>query len=78
VSTDTAHFARKELTIRGVRSGRREDLEWVLEAAATGSIRVPPVISWPLERIDEAFLALQAGTVSGQAVIDLSSGRKLR
>jgi D-arabinose 1-dehydrogenase-like Zn-dependent alcohol dehydrogenase len=75
VTTDSAHLARKELTVRGVRSGRREDLEWVFEGCATGALKPPPVSVWPLEQIDDAFAALKEGVVAGKAVIDLTKSR---
>lgn len=76
VDTHTAPLARKELTIRGVRSGRREDLERVLAATAAGEIRTPEATVWPLAEIDAAFAALRAGTVAGKAVIDLTTTRR--
>ena len=78
VDTHFASLARKELAIRGVRSGRREDLERVLAAAATGEIRTPEATVWPLAEIDEAFAALRAGRVAGKAVIELTTTRRDR
>jgi 2-desacetyl-2-hydroxyethyl bacteriochlorophyllide A dehydrogenase len=69
VETSTAPLARKELRVEGVRSGRREDLERVLAAAASGELRLPEIETWPLDRIDDAFAALRGGEVAGKAVI---------
>jgi 2-desacetyl-2-hydroxyethyl bacteriochlorophyllide A dehydrogenase len=66
---DLAYAARKELHVRGVRSGSRDDLEHVLALAAAGEIPVPPVQSWPLTEINHALAQLRAGTVHGKAVI---------
>src|SRR4029077_1126533 len=38
-----APLARKELTVVGVRSGRREDLERIVALAASRAIRLPPI-----------------------------------
>jgi propanol-preferring alcohol dehydrogenase len=78
VEPHMAPLARKELSIRGVRSGRREDLERVLAAVAAGDVRAPEATVWPLAEIDAAFAALRAGTVSGKAVIELSTTRRNR
>jgi 2-desacetyl-2-hydroxyethyl bacteriochlorophyllide A dehydrogenase len=68
-SLDLAPVARKELTIRGVRSGSRRDLEEALELAASGEIRLPAVSTWNIEEINDAFRALRLGEVGGKAVI---------
>ncbi len=67
---DFAPIARKELTVRGVRSGSRADLERVLGLAAEHRIGLPSVSNWPLEQIDQAFAALRSGSVGGKAVIN--------
>lgn len=64
-----APLARKELRIVGVRSGSRRDLVHVLEAAATTTIRLPPVTIWPLRDINAAVAALRDRSVAGKAVI---------
>ena len=66
---DLAAVARKEARIVGIRSGRRADLEAVLDAAATGEIRLPQISEWPLAEINDAFAALRARTIPGKAVI---------
>ena len=73
---DLAPAARKELTIRGVRSGSRADLIEALELAARGELRLPPISIWPLGRINEAFEALRRGAVEGKAVIDLNERKE--
>jgi 2-desacetyl-2-hydroxyethyl bacteriochlorophyllide A dehydrogenase len=66
---DFAPLARKELAVRGIRSGSRADLEHVLALAARRELAVPPVRTWPLAQINEAFAALRRGEVEGKAVI---------
>jgi len=66
-------IARKELTVCGVRSGSREDLLRVLDLASSGRIRLPPVTTWPLEEINDAFTALRRGEVAGKAVITVAA-----
>jgi propanol-preferring alcohol dehydrogenase len=68
-SFDLAQVARKELTIRGIRSGSRADLLEVMDLAATGRIRLPPIQVWPLAQINDAFAALRERRVDGKAVI---------
>ena len=71
VEADMAPLARKELQIRGVRSGRREDLEEVIRRLDRGELVAPEISRWPLEEIDRAFDALRQGKVAGKAVIDV-------
>jgi propanol-preferring alcohol dehydrogenase len=61
--------ARKELAIRGIRSGRREDLEAVIAHTASRRMRLPEISQWPLSEIDSALAALRARQVPGKAVI---------
>jgi len=68
---DFAPVARKELTLRGIRSGSRADLVRVLELASSNSIQLPPVETWTVDQINSAFAALRAGDVEGKAVITL-------
>jgi 2-desacetyl-2-hydroxyethyl bacteriochlorophyllide A dehydrogenase len=74
---DLAPLARKELTIRGVRSGSQSDLQEALELAASGEIRLPTISTWSIEEINDAFRALRAGEVEGKAVI-VFAGEKER
>jgi propanol-preferring alcohol dehydrogenase len=67
---DLAPVARKELAVRGVRSGSRADLADVLGLAAKGELEAPPVTTWSLDRINDAFDALRSGQVVGKAVIN--------
>jgi 2-desacetyl-2-hydroxyethyl bacteriochlorophyllide A dehydrogenase len=74
---DLAVVARKELRVQGIRSGSRAHLEAVLAAAALGEIRLPPISTWPLENINDAFAALRAGQVAGKAVIETTNKEEL-
>jgi propanol-preferring alcohol dehydrogenase len=75
---DFAPVARKELTIRGIRSGSRADLERVLALAAERRIALPATRAWALEDIDQAFSALRRGAVDGKAVIQPERGDNSR
>jgi alcohol dehydrogenase len=66
---DLAPIARKELSIRGVRSGSASHLQRALTLAADGEIRIPALSLWPLEQIGDALAALRGGAVEGKAVI---------
>lgn len=68
-----APIARKELTVRGVRSGSRKDLLHILELADSHRIRIPSIESRPLEEINEAIRFLREGQVAGKAVVSLSA-----
>lgn len=69
-SIDFAVVARKELTIRGIRSGSRNDLVGALRFAAEHRIRLPEVRTWSLSNINDAFANLREGAVPGKAIID--------
>jgi 2-desacetyl-2-hydroxyethyl bacteriochlorophyllide A dehydrogenase len=66
---DLAVIARRELTLRGVRSGTRNDLRDVLRLAAEGAIRLPSLRVWPIEEINDALQALRDGVVPGKAIV---------
>jgi L-gulonate 5-dehydrogenase len=66
---DLSLVARRELEIRGTRSGKRTDLEAILGMVGNGTVAPPPIATWPLTRINEAFAALRTGAVAGKAVI---------
>jgi len=66
---DLAAVARKEATLRGIRSGRRSDLAWISGLAASGAIRLPEISSWPLTDVNAALAALRDRRVPGKAVI---------
>jgi alcohol dehydrogenase, propanol-preferring len=68
-SFDLAPIARKELTVRGIRSGSRDHLEGVLRLAADGAIRLPPIETWPMTEINAALRGLREGHVAGKAVV---------
>jgi 2-desacetyl-2-hydroxyethyl bacteriochlorophyllide A dehydrogenase len=71
-NADLTPASRKELTIKGIRSGRREDLERIIDLAASGVVRLPPIERWSLGDIDAALAALRARRVPGKAVIDVA------
>jgi len=66
---DMPLVSHRELVVRGVRSGRRSDLEQVLDLVASGAISPPAWDSWPLEDINTALASLRSGLVGGKAVI---------
>jgi D-arabinose 1-dehydrogenase-like Zn-dependent alcohol dehydrogenase len=66
---DLPAVARKELVVRGVRSGSRADLVHVMDLAASGRIRLPTIESWPLSHINDALTALRQRQVAGKAVV---------
>jgi 2-desacetyl-2-hydroxyethyl bacteriochlorophyllide A dehydrogenase len=66
---DFAQVARKEADIKGIRSGRRQDLEWIIGLSASGQIQLPEVAEWRLSAANDALAALRAKQVSGKAVI---------
>jgi 2-desacetyl-2-hydroxyethyl bacteriochlorophyllide A dehydrogenase len=66
---DFALVARKEAEIRGIRSGRRQDLESIMLLAASRQIRLPEIAEWRLSEANAALAALRAKQVSGKAVI---------
>jgi 2-desacetyl-2-hydroxyethyl bacteriochlorophyllide A dehydrogenase len=61
--------ARKELSVTGVRSGRREDLVKILDLVASGVVRPPSVATWPLASINDSIDALRSKTLPGKAVV---------
>jgi D-arabinose 1-dehydrogenase-like Zn-dependent alcohol dehydrogenase len=69
---DLAVVARRELHIRGIRSGSRAHLEEALRLAAEGAIRLPPISVWPLHEVNDAIEALRDGRVPGKAVIQVT------
>jgi propanol-preferring alcohol dehydrogenase len=66
---DAAPIARKELTLRGIRSGSKASLEAINDLAARRAIRLPPATTWPIAEINAAFAALREGRVVGKAVV---------
>ena len=66
---DLGAVARKEATLRGIRSGSRRDLAWIVDLAATGAIRLPEITTWPLSEANAAVAALRDRGVPGKAVI---------
>jgi 2-desacetyl-2-hydroxyethyl bacteriochlorophyllide A dehydrogenase len=70
---DLPLVSHRELVVRGVRSGRRSDLEQVLGLVANGAISPPTWDTWPLEEINTALASLRAGLVGGKAVIVMAT-----
>jgi 2-desacetyl-2-hydroxyethyl bacteriochlorophyllide A dehydrogenase len=68
-SFELPHVARKELTLRGVRSGSRDDLVQVMDLTASGRISLPLIQTWALNDINQAFSALRDRRVPGKAVV---------
>ena len=66
---DFAIVARKEADVRGIRSGRRQDLESIIALAAAGQIRLPEIAEWPLSEANAALAALRGRQVPGKAVL---------
>jgi 2-desacetyl-2-hydroxyethyl bacteriochlorophyllide A dehydrogenase len=66
---DLAAVARKEATLRGIRSGHRSDLAWITGLAAAGAIRLPEISAWSLSEANAALAALRDRRVPGKAVI---------
>ena len=72
---DLAIVARRELTIRGIRSGTRADLARVLQLAADAAIQPPDCQTWDLADINDALADLRSGRVAGKAVITMPALR---
>ena len=66
---DLAVVARRELVLRGVRSGSPADLADVFAQVTRGAVRLPKPSVWPLREINSAFTALRDQNVPGKAVI---------
>jgi D-arabinose 1-dehydrogenase-like Zn-dependent alcohol dehydrogenase len=66
---DFAAVARKEAEIRGIRSGRRQDLESIIALAASRQIHLPEIAEWRLSAANDALTALREKRVPGKAVI---------
>lgn len=66
---DLSVVSRRELVVRGVRSGTRFDLERILALVVSGDISPPPCQLWALEELNAAIDALRRGVVAGKAVI---------
>lgn len=75
---DFADVARKELTIRGVRSGSVEHLRAVLDLAADGSLHPVKPTLWPLTEINSALQALLSDQPPAKAVIDCLGSAEAR
>ncbi len=75
---DFADVSRKELTIRGVRSGSLAHLQAVLDLAADGSLDPVKPTLWPLIEINSALQALLSDQPPAKAVIDCLGSAEAR
>ena len=66
---DLSVVARRELLIKGIRSGTRADLERILNLVARGQLAPPPITTWGLAEVNDALAALRHGAVAGKAVV---------
>lgn len=66
---DTTEISRKELTVRGVRSGSVEQLRRTLGLAARGAIGAFPLREWALAEVSEALVAARAGDPAKPVII---------
>lgn len=66
---DFGEVSHKEVVIVGIRSGRRSDLEYLIDLVANGRVRLPEISTWRLSRVNDALDALAGGAVAGKAVI---------
>jgi 2-desacetyl-2-hydroxyethyl bacteriochlorophyllide A dehydrogenase len=69
---DLALVSRRELTVRGIRSGRRSDLKAILRLVAQGRVQLPRVDTWQLDAVNDAIRSLRAGDVAGKAVVAIT------
>ncbi len=75
---DFGEVSHKEAVIRGIRSGRREDLVHVMDLAASGRIRLPELSCWSLPDIDDALEAVRERTVAKAVVVPGDRGEGVR
>jgi 2-desacetyl-2-hydroxyethyl bacteriochlorophyllide A dehydrogenase len=70
-------FFWRELTLLGARLYERTDVETAVQLIAGGTIPAPSLISTiePLERVGEAFTALQAGAGVMKVLLDCRGGK---
>lgn len=66
---DTTQISRKELTVRGVRSGTRDQLRSVLHLAAQGIVGNFPVREWELGGLTAALDGIRSGDDPTKPVI---------
>lgn len=66
---DFGEVSHKEAEIVGIRSGRRSDLERLIDLVAGGRVRLPEISTWRLSQCNDALDALARGLVAGKAVI---------
>ena len=64
-----------EKAILGTRYASRSDIARALELVEHGRVRVHVGARFPLERLGDAFAAIQGGVVFGRIVIDVAPER---
>jgi D-arabinose 1-dehydrogenase-like Zn-dependent alcohol dehydrogenase len=67
---DTIALAQREIEIVGSRNGARKEAQEALDLMGHGVIRPPVGKRVRLEAINEAFAAMQAGTVTGRIIVE--------
>jgi len=66
---DFGEVSHKEVVIRGIRSGRREDLVTAMDLAASRRIRLPELTCWPLPEINDALAVVRSRTVAKAIIV---------
>jgi D-arabinose 1-dehydrogenase-like Zn-dependent alcohol dehydrogenase len=66
---DTTQISRKEITVKGVRSGTRDQLGRALRIAASGAMGGFQVREWELTDVNKALEAARAGDPAKQVVV---------
>lgn len=66
---DTTRISRKELTVRGVRSGTKDQLRSILRLAAEGTVGKFPVREWELGGLTAALEGIRSGDDPAKPVI---------
>lgn len=67
---DSTQVSRKEITVKGVRSGTRDQLCRVLRIAADGLVGRFPVKEWDLSDVNRAIVAAKSGDPAKQVVVN--------
>jgi propanol-preferring alcohol dehydrogenase len=70
---DTIQIAQKELRIIGSRNGGLQDAGDALAMLALGILKPRIAAHFPLERINEALVAVRAGAIRGRAIVTVAS-----
>lgn len=66
---DTTQISRKELTVRGVRSGTRDQLRNVLHLAVEGTVGRFPMHEWELDSINTALEEIRTAKDAAKPII---------